>query len=85
MQNSAGLGSPLDSVLVSEAAMAIVDLPGITAIAASECITSSNSSATVDCIVVYVSNAAVAAQLPATLGNYPIVIRTGGPAETNLP
>ena len=86
MQESAGIDSPIAEVMVSDAAMAIMDLPGVTGIAASTCNRTDTSGAviTIDCIVIYVENLAIAKKLPTTLGDYPVVVAQGGPLGTGL-
>jgi hypothetical protein len=86
VQESTDIGLPINSVLISDTAMAILDLPGVSGIAASECSSTSRSGVltTSDCVVIYVSIGGIAAQLPTEIEGYPVVIRDGGPAGTNL-
>lgn len=72
----------IESALTGPAAMALLNIPGVTGIGAGVCEGESvNASNPDDCILIYLSDTAdteVVNQLPASLEGFAVIVRTGG-------
>lgn len=72
----------IESALTGSAAMALLDIPGVTGIGAGVCEGEPvNGSTPDDCILIYLSDTAateVINQLPPSIEGFPVIVRAGG-------